>query len=492
MLVFETTEVDPLDRQFAMYEVTMDGSDTYVQDVQLQSCQVPNVVGLWHPISTIDGSTTFVNSADNDMVTYIARINEVVSTYTNFNDDYTWTYAGATMQHRESANGVDVFSDRLSVDLVEFDWAEDDVFSTDSTHTYTAISTGVDESTELEVRVTNQKGQVVNDILKIQVRYNTPVADVTWTPDSPSVADTFVITGANSDVDTRVTNIEYLFDSATIANNAVLDHSWTQSLGSTYQPTHTVSSNITWNDGFTDNSIPHTEVVSMTNIGPTFTLVQVVVGDASDNDVQFVPTDLVDPHGDDTLLELKWKIEYQTPFDGTYKTVYDPGYPTTKDTSMKEWIFNVSGTYKITATAKDEFGLETAVSSEVVFATGSNCDGTGRIKLNNNAWQLISIPVKGKNIKEYFLDNIEAQIQAIDSTKTVADVVERCSAYPGHIDDFLTFVPGVTNPLGENNFPLVIDDGTNIHEVSGFWVRVLDYYIITGGTDIVFEWDMAD
>jgi len=59
------------------------------------------------------------------------------------------------------------------------------------------------------------------------------------------------------------------------------------------------------------------------------------------------------------------------------------------------------------------------------------------------------------------------------------------------LNKFLSFIPGVTNPTSENNFSLVMED-SGILEVLGFWAKVKDYYAITCGEDIYYEWDMAD
>ena len=413
LLVLETKELDPLDRQFVMYEIVLTTDSTYIQDVQLRDCQSPVITGLWSLSSGIDGTDTFANVADSNIITSIGRINDLVTTITNFNDDSSWVYETATLYQVESWLGEDIFSDRLSIDLIEFDWTENDAFVTTDTHTYTLISQSAFESTQVEVKATNQKGLSVTNILKIQIRYNTPVADMTWDPLEPSVLDNFSVTAANADIDSRVVSISYKFDTVEIANNAVLDYTWSQDLGTVYQPQHTTSGDITWNDGFSELTIVHQETLDMTNNPPSFTLVQEIVGIEADNDVRFIPTDLTDPDGDDAELELKWLIEYQTPFDNTYKVVHNPGYPATPNLTLKEWIFEISGDYRITATAKDAFGLETAVESLVSFETGTSCSGSGSIRLNNNNWQLISLPVPGKNVNDYFLNKVEAILQTI-------------------------------------------------------------------------------
>jgi len=200
ILIFETKEADPKDRKFAIYEFQMNGSDTYNQDIQVRPCMNPLVQGRWYLESPTDGSTTFVNSDDNDRETYIGRINEAIGAVSDFTDEKSWEYTDSddntiTLWHKAEVGGSDVFGDRVGIDSVEYDWTEDDNFVTDTSHTFTEISSGDDKSQEVEVRVTNKKGLVVNDVLKIQIRYNSPVADLTFSPTEPSINDTFTVKG---------------------------------------------------------------------------------------------------------------------------------------------------------------------------------------------------------------------------------------------------------------------------------------------------------
>lgn len=492
LLVFETQEADPLDRQFALYEFDLTLADTYMQDVQLMGCQPPNVDGLWHLSTIIDGLATFTDLAISPDPIKIGRINDLVTAHTNFNDNYTWTYAGATFRHLETLYTQDIFSDRLSVESILFDWESTTLFNDVGTHTYTTLSSVIDGYTTVGVEVINQYGQVVQDYLKIQVRYNTPIADITWSPDSPSVTDTLVITGANKDVDSTVVSISYKFDTIEIMNTTDLLYSWTQSLGTDYIATHTVNSDITWNDGFRDLTIIHQETISMVNIAPTFTLVTEVIGPDENNDIKFTPTGITDPDGDDALIALKWKIEFKTPFDNTYKVVYNPGYPGVIDTLFREWIFTMAGDYRITATIKDSFGLEYSQTSLINLNSSTVCTGSGNIRLNNDNWQLVAVPVENKTVGDYFITKIDTIIKGYDITKTAADVIEVCSAYPGHINKFLSYIPGFTVGTSEHNFSLIMVDGVAIKEVTGFWIKVKDYYAITNDVDILVEWDQRD
>jgi len=78
-------------------------------------------------------------------------------------------------------------------------------------------------------------------------------------------------------------------------------------------------------------------------------------------------------------------------------------------------------------------------------------------------------------------------IKTYDPTKSVLDVVERVSAYPGSVNKFLTYIPGVTPVTSEGNFPLTINDNGSL-EITAFWVKIKDYSAITNNISLVFNW----
>ena len=120
----------------------------------------------------------------------------------------------------------------------------------------------------------------------------------------------------------------------------------------------------------------------------------------------------------------------------------------------------------------------------------------GRVKLttNNNKskWQLISIPIRNKKVKEYFLDWLDNKIKTYNSSKGITDVIERVSAFPGNLDEILTYIPGTTPETNSGNFDLVISDEINVNEILSFWAKIKDYKSITGGEEIIFEWAAED
>ena len=492
LLYFETKETDPLDRQFCLYEFTLTSESTYVQDVQLKPVQAPVIANRWDLSSPTDGTTQFENPNVAGEYLYIGRINESISTIADPTDEYTWNFGGVDLKQVITLYNQDIFSDRLGISSINFDWTEDGTYVADTSHIYTGVSPSDPGYNAVTIQVTNTKGLITTDTLKIQLRYNSPIPDITWDPINPSIRDTFILTGNITDVDGTITAISYKFDGNEVTNTTDINYSWQQSLGSLYQPTHNTNTDITWFDGFNSLDIIHQEIINMTNLVPEFDLLVEVVGDPANNQDRFTISNLLDPDGDTTLVEIKWVIEFKTPFDNIYKVVIDNGYPADIDQDPKEWIFEIGGDYRITAYAKDSNGGESSRSVDITFNENAQCTGAGSIKLNNNNWQLIAIPTDGKTVGDYFIPKVEAAIQAYDSTKTAADVIEVCSAYPGHINKFLSYIPGFTLNTSEHNFSLVIADGVDIKEVTGFWVKVKNYYTITGNEDITIAWDQKD
>jgi hypothetical protein len=110
----------------------------------------------------------------------------------------------------------------------------------------------------------------------------------------------------------------------------------------------------------------------------------------------------------------------------------------------------------------------------------------GSIYLQKNAWMMLAVPKENAKIYEDFIQPIETQ-----SGLTATDLFEVFNAYPytegpnGSSRQFLSFVPGVTNPASSNNFQLIYEDLAGEKEISGFWVKTKDY----AGDTITFNWD---
>ncbi len=116
-----------------------------------------------------------------------------------------------------------------------------------------------------------------------------------------------------------------------------------------------------------------------------------------------------------------------------------------------------------------------------------HCEGvgstSGTVLLQHDVWQLLAIPRENVNVKEYFVDRIASKYSLAPE-----DMVDICTAYFGSENKFRSYIPGITNPLTENNFPLVFSDDGNL-EITGFWVKLKDLTgLVPDVNDISFEW----
>lgn len=110
----------------------------------------------------------------------------------------------------------------------------------------------------------------------------------------------------------------------------------------------------------------------------------------------------------------------------------------------------------------------------------SVCDTVnGTILLQRGNWQLVTIPIDGK-VADDFVDKLETQ-EGVSGDS----MIEVCSAYPGHINKFLSYIPGFTAKASEHNFSLQYTDEGN-KEYAAFWVKCKDWTHTT--EDIIFNW----
>ncbi len=106
-------------------------------------------------------------------------------------------------------------------------------------------------------------------------------------------------------------------------------------------------------------------------------------------------------------------------------------------------------------------------------------DTEGTVELQRGNWQLIAIPEEGK-VKDIFIDRLSTQ-EGVPAT----ELIKVASAYPGHINKFLSYIPGFTSETSEHNFDLIVYDNTS-REITAFWVECKEW---THRSDnIIFKW----
>ena len=114
----------------------------------------------------------------------------------------------------------------------------------------------------------------------------------------------------------------------------------------------------------------------------------------------------------------------------------------------------------------------------------SNSSLNGEIQIEENRWQMITIPVTYgywdislhqiindnttiATIKNYVFD----QIGDIMSNP-VQNYIQSAHAFIGDNNFFFNYFPVITNPLSSHNFPLSYNDETRT-EYTAFWIRSL-------------------
>jgi len=123
-----------------------------------------------------------------------------------------------------------------------------------------------------------------------------------------------------------------------------------------------------------------------------------------------------------------------------------------------------------------------------------SCVGHGRIEIEPNRWQLISIPIQygywddtqhklvhdGVTLAKIY-NYVVKQIEDVYGV-SCETMVEVFNTYIGDKNKYYNFIPGVTDPLSVHNFELAYQDGSNL-EFTGFWIKSIhnaNFYIDWG------------
>ena len=298
--------------------------------------------------------------------------------------------------------------------------------------------------------------------------YEVPVLTVTWEPLEPTVLEECTFTPVNDD--TRDDNNMYglistididYYDDGTIDEVAILaDDTYVHTFDTKEQgiPIRTIA---TYNDGWEDQTTELLVHIDMTNIPP------VADSTREDNGV-CIPSYLwsasasTDQDDDDTTLTYEWWLykndDNDTPDDDSDDTweEIDSGTDGTY-----EYPFQYEGDYKLVLRTTDEEGdwHEKVEEFPIVFdscSSGSGTSGEGVVRLESDRFEMVSIPVNGVKVAEYFLDQI-ADITGLPAE----DTIEFVKAYPSNTvseKKYLPFVPGQTKTDSSLNFKLVEDD----------------------------------
>ena len=316
-----------------------------------------------------------------------------------------------------------------------------------------------------------------SEILVSPIPYDAPILDFSWTPVEPTIIDTVVFTQNHNDtrsidgVDTKgkieTSTLNY-YDDETIDVEGLFDTDTTDYVFTSKEDGIRIRLTSTYWDGWEFKSTDILKILNMSNIPPVSDHIREDAG-------QCIPAYIwtatsTDMDDDDLTLTYEWKL---------YKEV-DLSFIEISTGTDKEYTypFQYEGNYRISLKTTDAEGdwSEKIEDFPIVFdvcGTGTGTGSSGIVRLESDRFEMISIPVRGRTVNDYFIQKLEevtgkAAIESIDFVK----------AYPSNTlssGKYIGFVPGVTNPDSSYNFKLVEDDdGVEAHVPFFVRTKVLD------------------
>lgn len=297
--------------------------------------------------------------------------------------------------------------------------------------------------------------------------YEPPVLDYSWTPEEPTILDTVEFTQAHDDTRDMLIPKQYGWIDA-VKIDHYNDGTWEEEeltkdalfskVYETKQDGIEIKLVARYWDGYEMQETELVKSMDMSNIPPVSTYDRADAGQCIPAYVYTATsTDLDD---EDTGLTYSWKL-YQKQEDLSWLEI-DSGigieytYP-----------FQFEGDYKIVLRTTDQEGAwhEKIEEFPIVFdvcGTGTDASCSGVIKLESNRFEMISMPVRGRTVNDYFIAKLEEV-----TGKPAIESIQFCKAYPSNSvsnGKYVGFIPGTTPIDSYYNFKLVEDDdGTEAH-----------------------------
>lgn len=270
-------------------ELVLTSSDVYVFDVQTKPNYYPD-------LSWILQSTGFVNTN--------------YSTINNSEDLHSWVFGSIQMNHWYTRYGQ-IINDLNRIDNTSYWWG-------DSTSNINLPGTSIGTHQwvlagyyDVDIVVEDKCSATTSGTDQIQIFYHPPTADIVMSPLNPNPNDTVSFTWSGTDVDDRITSINWVIhdsgtygntDTTTTANkNNSVPHSggigtdWCGQIGRsgafTNPGPHLVEIVINWNDGFNAQTVAYNETFTQSKfLGPAVNFVQVPTQAVMASGIKFTNT----------------------------------------------------------------------------------------------------------------------------------------------------------------------------------------------------------
>ncbi len=197
-------------------------------------------------------------------------------------------------------------------------------------------------SRPVTLKVTDNDGVTSFITKSVPLRINTPpVADFTYAPTSPTVADTITFVSTSTDADGVLTSWLWNFGDGTTASEQTPSHKYAAA------GTYTVVLTVTDNEGATGEKVKNMTVAAVSNSAPVadFTFAPALPG--VDQEIQFTDQST---DADDNITGWAWDFG-----DGTTSTLQNPTH-----------AYTTAGNYMVKLAVTDAEGLTDTVTKQVV------------------------------------------------------------------------------------------------------------------------------
>lgn len=187
--------------EWSCFRITLDGSSTYSNNVQVKSNICPNLNWTLPSTSLIGSSVTANNTST---------------------DTHQWDYFSNTMYHRNSW-----YTQLMSVNIVDnsdYDWDDgnqddDQPGTTNGAHTYTSSG-----DYDIEIVIEDACGCTVTGTDQIRIYNRPPVPDIVMIPSDPDPNEPVAFQYNGTDIDDTISNIFWVIaDSGTYGNTNTTD-----------------------------------------------------------------------------------------------------------------------------------------------------------------------------------------------------------------------------------------------------------------------------
>lgn len=224
--------------------------------------------------------------------------------------------------------------------LTKYQWD----FNNDGTYDAEGATTSYTYSTKgvyiVTLKVTDSIGETDTDTCVVTVQNRVPTSAFTYSPSSPTTADTIQFTDTSTDSDGTIASWSWIFGDGTTSTSKDPTHKYSD------DGTYTVKLTATDNNGGTDME---SKLITVLNVGPTTDFTYSPTSPTTEDNIQFTDSST---DSDGSIASWSWVFG-----DGSVSTLQNPTHQ-----------YSIASSYTVTLTVTDDDGA-TATDTVTVTVT---------------------------------------------------------------------------------------------------------------------------